>query len=143
MALWARRLMSGPYCRCHPMDPRPIAARIHDRGHDLELDQPGDCRHAGIFDFQMLGIGTYSVGRDAITRRSLLVEEMLAVEPRQPAAVSLLHCTIGVLRVGRPAAPLFEQIAGLQCGLPLTLIPRRPLFWRSAAALRAAQRYCG
>src|SRR6516165_2949511 len=91
----------------------------------------------------MLGVGTHLVRHDAIARKSVVVEQTPSIEPCQPAAVPPFHRTIGVLRVLRPGTSLFEQVAGLQCRLPLAPIPLRPFFRRSAPALRAARRYRG
>ena len=78
---------------------------------------------------------------NAVGRRTGRVEQPLAIEPSQPAAVAIDGVAVGVLAMAGPGTAVFEQIAGHQGGLPkkairLRAIPRSPLQRRSGSRCR-------
>src|SRR5215469_3929903 len=91
MSLWAGGLVAGPDRGSHPINPRPVPTRLHDAGHDLELDQPGDDRATGILLFQIGDVGFHPFRGNAITGGDVVIEQPFGGGPGEPPAVAFRH----------------------------------------------------
>src|SRR6516164_10174001 len=111
--LQPRGFVAGPDRGRYSIYPVPLPGGIRDCGHNLELDQSGDRRSAGILPFQVFGICSNAVPGNAVARGDVGVQQTATVKPSQPSAVALLDFSVLVGGTSCPAAPCFQQIAGL------------------------------
>jgi hypothetical protein len=88
-------------------------------------------------------VGADPVEGYPVSRRVRRIELAVAVEPLQPATVTIDDAAIGIFGARRPRAALFEQVAGHQGGLPQPPVDLRPFLERFAAPVRILMKEAG